>query len=58
MREGLHRLDRNERIPFVCECDEWECFGAVWLKAVAFDRIRSKPGDRVLIAAHGSAAAA
>jgi hypothetical protein len=57
MRDGLRRLDPNEAIPFFCECDEGDCFAAVWLKGVTFDQIRGRPSDRVRIAAHASAAA-
>jgi hypothetical protein len=54
VRRGLRRLDPNESIPFLCECDEPDCFEAVWMKGVVFDRIRGR-GGRVWGDGHQSA---
>lgn len=41
MRQGLQRLDPDERIPFFCECGRPDCYAAVWLTSDAFDQARA-----------------
>ncbi len=58
MRQALQRLDPNEAIPFFCECDDPDCFVAVWLTRSAYDRLRGSSADRFLAATDPEQAAA
>ena len=58
MRHGLQRLDPNEAIPFFCECDDPDCFAAVWLTGLAYDQLGGSPAGRALTATHPAQAAA
>jgi hypothetical protein len=42
IREGLGKLDTDEPIPFVCECNSSDCFSTVWASVRKFDRIRGR----------------
>lgn len=56
MRQGLQRLDSDEPIPFLCECDHADCFATIWLKGMAFDRIRAERSAPIIAHLHGAAA--
>lgn len=42
IREGFGRLDTDEPIPFLCECDSSDCFSTVWASEHTFDHIRGR----------------
>lgn len=55
IREEVERwLDPDEKIAFVCECDDGDCYRAVWLTRAEYDELRADH-ERVLLArAHES----
>ena len=51
LRGVLSRLPSDSEVPFVCECEDPECLGRVYLTLVEFDRRRSR-GDSVRLHEH------
>ena len=47
-RHGFPRVDPNEQIPFLCECERADCFRTVWINGVGYDRLRAATAGALL----------
>ena len=51
-KDVARRLGLMELIAFVCECDESDCYRAVWLTQADYDELRADPTRLLLAPAH------
>jgi hypothetical protein len=47
-----HRFDAADRVPFLCECADPDCFEAVMLSIAEYEQVRQHPSRFLLVAGH------
>ncbi len=52
-RTAAHiRFEPTDRVPFLCECADRDCFEVVMLSLEEYDRLRAHPSWFLLVAGH------
>lgn len=52
-RTAAHvRFEPTDRVPFLCECTDRDCFEVVMLSLEEYDRLRTHPNWFLLVAGH------
>jgi hypothetical protein len=47
-----HRFERQQRVPFICECGDENCYETVLLSIEEYEHIRDHPTWFLLVAGH------
>jgi len=51
-RAYSHRFETRQRVPFICECGDENCFETVMLSIEEYEHIRDHPTWFLLVAGH------